>query len=248
MRMASRSLSEARVPKIDLTSISNMEKVLVNALTAAGFTNAAPSSAHRGKDDSGVEVSAVFADEFEKAIQIKLKPGKAGKYHIIPTMDEIDFDLTGKGMKEFKDDCEDLANELTTIYLKAESDEDDEDKDKKDNKLDEAAEGDEYEVLVDQSYTNGGFVHAKFHATSLANAVKKLADHVSLYFTADEIVENKDDLMDDEDPEEYYDGEEAVDRIISENGDGCDYIIMFKNVTQNKVFISTDGDTENWDD
>ena len=96
MRMASRSLSEARVPKIDLTSISNMEKVLVNALTAAGFTNAAPSSAHRGKDDSGVEVSAVFTDEFEKAIQIKLKPGKAGKYHIIPTMDEIDFDLTGK--------------------------------------------------------------------------------------------------------------------------------------------------------
>ena len=69
-----------------------------------------------------------------------------------------------------------------------------------------------------------------------------------MYFTADEIVENKDDLMDDEDPDDYLDGEEAVDRIISENGDGCDYIIMFKNVTQNKVFISTDGDTEDWDE
>lgn len=247
MRMASRSLSEARVPKIDLTSISNMEKVLVNALTAAGFTNAAPSSAHRGKDDSGVEVSAVFADEFEKAIQIKLKPGKAGKYHIIPTMEEIDFDLTGKGMKEFKDDCEDLANELTTIYLKAESDEDDEDEDKKDNKLDEGAEGDEYEVIA-EDYPSEGTIHAKFHATTLANAVKKLAEHLSLYISADQIVENKDDLMDDEDSEDYFDGEEAIDRIVDENGDGCAYITLFKNVTKNEVHISVDGGEENWDD
>ena len=246
MRMSSRSLSETRVPKTDIVSITNMEKVLANALTAAGFTNAAPSPSHRGRDDNGVEVSSVFADEFERAIQIKLKPGKAGKYHIIPTMEEIDFDLTGKGMQEFKDDCEDLANELTTIYLKSESDEDD---DKEDNKLNEAAEGDEYEVFADQSYSGGGFVHAKFHSTSLANAVKKLAEHLELYITEDQIVENKDDLMDDDDPDDFYDGDEALDRIVDENGDGCDYIIEFKNVTQNKGLISAYGaEEDNWDD
>lgn len=111
--------------------------------------------------------------------------------------------------------------------------------------LKEAAEGDEYEIIAD----NGSFVHAKFHATTLANAIKKVAKKLSVYLSEDEIVENKDDLMDDEDPDDFYDAEEALEQLISTNGDGCDYIISFKNVTQNKELIeSTENEIEDWDE
>lgn len=111
--------------------------------------------------------------------------------------------------------------------------------------LNEAAEGDEYEIIAD----NGSFVHAKFHATTLANAIKKVAKKLSVYLSEDEIVENKDDLMDDEDPDDFYDGEEALEQLTSTNGDGGDYIISFKNVTQNKELIETgENEVEDWDE
>lgn len=119
---------------------------------------------------------------------------------------------------------------------------------KKDENLEEDESKDnepcEYFVMWDVYERYGGGNNIKqntFKAKTLKDAVKKLASKLMLYLEPEEV-------------DEEYDGNarEAISSIEESNGDGCDYIMTFKNNTTGEVYIkgdwSPEDDEDNWDD
>ena len=90
--------------------IDQLNDTLVKVLNDNGF-HAKISSAGCGKESNGTDIGCVELQEFDKNIRI-VHPKDSEKYRIIPNMDGIDFDLAGKGLKQFTRDAKDLANEL----------------------------------------------------------------------------------------------------------------------------------------
>lgn len=111
-----KNIQEGRVAKADQPTLENMVRVLVDALKVEGFDAEA-------SKNGGAKTTYVDVAEFEKNIEITLEKG--AKYKIVPKMDEIDFDLEGKGMEAFREDAEDLAKELATKLDKDYKDSDD---------------------------------------------------------------------------------------------------------------------------
>lgn len=79
----------------------------------------------------------------------------------------------------------------------------------------------------------------RFKALSLKHAVEKIAGRLGLYLTPEAVDEDFDG-----------DARAAIESIKMSNGDGCDYIIEFKNLTTGEVYINgNDGwDLEDSDD
>lgn len=121
-----KAIREGRVLKSSQPTLENMVRVLVDALKAEGFDAEA-------SKNGGAKTTYVDVAEFEKNIEITLEKG--AKYKIVPKMDEIDFDLEGKGMEAFKEDAEDLAKELTTKLDKDYKDSDDTEDDDSENEF-----------------------------------------------------------------------------------------------------------------
>ena len=90
----------------------------------------------------------------------------------------------------------------------------------------------------DRYGSDEGLKNASFGAKTLKDALKKLASRLGLYLEPEDI------------DEEYSDAREALESIKDSNGDGCDYIVLFKNETTGEVYIEEDYKPEDldWDD
>ncbi len=90
----------------------------------------------------------------------------------------------------------------------------------------------------DRYGSDEGLKNASFNAKTLKDALKKLADRLGLYLEPEDI------------DEEYSDAREALESIKDSNGDGCDYIVLFKNETTGEVYIEENYKPEDldWDD
>ena len=101
--------------------------------------------------------------------------------------------------------------------------------------------GDRYKVVYEpyERYTSSGVKEAQFTAPTLYDALCKLCDNMLLYLDREQI------------EEEQMTAEDIVDYISSMNGDGCDFIFKFENLSNGAVIIDG-GDPEdfmdNWDD
>ena len=101
--------------------------------------------------------------------------------------------------------------------------------------------GDKYKVVYQpyERYRSSGVKEATFTAPTLYDALCKLCDNMLLWLDREGIEEDQ------------MTAEDIVDDITSSNGDGCDYILKFENLSSGEVIIG-DGDLEdfmdNWDD
>ena len=66
---------------------------------------------------------------------------------------------------------------------------------------------------------------AKVRGNTLLEALTKMVDNMQLYFDSDDIEEEK------------MTPEDIIDRINSENGDGCDMIYQIKNLNTGESYI-----------
>lgn len=90
-----------------------------------------------------------------------------------------------------------------------------------------------------QRYSSAPIKKATVSGPTLLDALKKMADRMLLYIDSDLI------------EEENYTADEVISRIASENGDGCDFILLLKNLTTGEIYIEEDIDddySEDWDD
>ena len=77
---------------------------------------------------------------------------------------------------------------------------------------------------------------ATVSGTDVLDALKKMADRMQLYITSEDI------------EDEEYTAEDVIDRIESENGDGCDFIYFIKNLTTNEMLLDSGySEEEDWD-
>lgn len=93
----------------------------------------------------------------------------------------------------------------------------------------------EYEPYL--RYERAGRRKANVTAPTLLEALKNMVDNLGLYLSVDEI------------EEEGYSPEQIIESIQSTNGDGCDYIIILKNVTTGEVYIDDyyeDDEEDEW--
>lgn len=160
-----RDIREGRVLKSSQPTLENMVRVLVDALKAEGFDAEA-------SKNGGAKTTYVDVAEFEKNIEITLEKG--AKYKIVPKMDEIDFDLEGKGMEAFKEDAEDLAKELATKL----------DKDYKDS--DATEDDDSDSAFVVYGYKGNRKLYLCISNTWKSAKVAKNSDLVSVFEDEDE--------------------------------------------------------------
>lgn len=96
----------------------------------------------------------------------------------------------------------------------------------------------ELEVFYDayRGYTTLPNRKIKVKGSSLLDALRKMCDKLTLYLTSEDID------LDDMTPSEI------IDRIESENGDGCDFIMYIKNLTTNELLLEADYDRDMEDD
>lgn len=93
----------------------------------------------------------------------------------------------------------------------------------------------EYEPYL--RYERAGRRKANVTAPTLLEALKKMVDNLGLYLTSEDI------------EDEGYSPEQIIQSIQSTNGDGCDYIIILKNVTTGEVYIDDyyeDDEEDEW--
>ena len=94
----------------------------------------------------------------------------------------------------------------------------------------------EYEPY--ERYTRSPIKKARVSGPTLLEALKKLVDNMVLDITSEDI------------EHESMDDKEVIEYIDMRNGDGCDYIIMLKNLETDEILIESEyyEDEENWDD
>lgn len=97
--------------------------------------------------------------------------------------------------------------------------------------------GDKYKIVYEpyERYTSSGVNEATFTAPTLYDALCKLCDNMHLYLDREQI------------EEEQMTAEDIVNYITSINGDGCDYIFKFENLSSGEVIIDG-GDPEDFMD
>ena len=87
-----------------------------------------------------------------------------------------------------------------------------------------------------ERYRGGsGIKSATVSGPDLLSALKKMVDRMNLYITSEEI------------DDEEMSAEEVIERIESENGDGCDLIILLKNLVTGETYISEGYEEDDWD-
>ena len=108
-----------------------------------------------------------------------------------------------------------------------------------------------YEVIYEkyERYEVGDLIHAVFSAKNLVEAANRLCNNVNLYIDRDTIVNEKDkNEMDLDEAKEFYTPDEFLEELDSMNGDGCDYVHLFKNLTTGETYFRSIGFQEqNWD-
>ena len=90
-----------------------------------------------------------------------------------------------------------------------------------------------------ERYSHGSRVKtATVSGPTLLDALKKMVDRMGLYFDSEEI------------EDEGMSAEDVINRIYSENGDGCDYILLLEDVNTGARYIEEDDlyEEEDWDD
>ena len=94
------------------------------------------------------------------------------------------------------------------------------------SKLNESI-GEKYRIKFEpyERYTSSGVKTATFTAPNLFEALCKVCDKLLLYF-------NREDIE-----EEGYTVEDILNRLHSENGDGCDFIISIENISTGKTIF-----------
>ena len=108
-----------------------------------------------------------------------------------------------------------------------------------------------YEVIFEEceKLEADEMIHAVFTAKSLLEATKRLCKNVSLYVEEDMIVSGRDKRsMDLDEADEFYTPTEFLEELEDLNGDGCDYVHLFKNLTTGETLFRSIGFQEqNWD-
>ena len=119
---------------------------------------------------------------------------------------------------------------------------DDEEVEVEEEKLKEAASGGKVTLQVTYEvydrYGYGGRVKtAKVSGKDLRHALTRMVDKMGLYIDSEEI------------EEENLTVEQILDRIEMSNGDGCDFVLLLKNLTTGDVLFDYDeaDEEENWD-
>lgn len=126
--------------------------------------------------------------------------------------------------------------------------------------LKEANEGPcTYKLIYEtyERYEAGRIGTKTFKAKTLTDAVIKIADKLGLYIEPEEVLVNgktKEQQAEETgyDVEDIMTAEEAIESIKESNGDGCDFIALFKNETTGETYIdeqdALDDEDDDWDD
>ena len=89
-----------------------------------------------------------------------------------------------------------------------------------------------------ERYTQTSRKTATVSGRDLLHALKKMVDRMRLYIDSDDI-------------EDYgWTAQQVIDNIQSSNGDGCDYIVILKDINTDEVYIEAfdEMETEDWDE
>ena len=86
-----------------------------------------------------------------------------------------------------------------------------------------------------EDYPDGNIKEATFFGSSRSEALKAMVDSLLLYLDVDTIED--DDLSD----------EDIINALEAQNGDGCDYIILLKDMKTGEVLMDYPYDEESWD-
>ena len=82
-----------------------------------------------------------------------------------------------------------------------------------------------------------GLKKATVSGTDELDALKKLVDHMGLYIDSEEI------------EEEGYSFEDCINNIAMSNGDGCDFVVVLKNMNSGEIYFQENyEEEEDWDD
>lgn len=110
-----------------------------------------------------------------------------------------------------------------------------------------------YEIY--ERYEGGATSTARFSAEDDFEALKKVAEHLSLYVNDDEFFDSREEALEegyDEDELEdlYIKGETDVDEIVTAmtDCDGQDYIYYIKRPDGSYLYDSGECSVEDWDD
>ena len=82
---------------------------------------------------------------------------------------------------------------------------------------------------------SNGVKTATVSGVDLLDALKKMCDRMRLYIDSNYI------------EEEDMSAEDVIERLSTDNGDGCDYILALTNLTTGDNYISEDYEDEEWD-
>lgn len=83
-----------------------------------------------------------------------------------------------------------------------------------------------------ERYEQSGLKKANIGGNTLLDALKTMVDNMGLYIDSNDI------------EDEQYTPEEVISNIANTNGDGCDFIVLLKDMNTGQVFIDEDYDDE----
>ncbi len=148
------------------------------------------------------------------------------KHHFLDSLYVVEVETEQDAMlTDTEDAIDSLMSELDSRIVKSSTEE---------------ANGQPVKLKVEfypyERYENSGLKRATISGKDLRSALLKMIDRLGLYLTKEEA------------EEEGYTAEEIIDRIESENGDGCDYITYLADTNSGTVYIKEDyEEEEDWD-
>lgn len=87
-----------------------------------------------------------------------------------------------------------------------------------------------------ERYGGGGIKTARISGTNILDALKKMTDKMTLYIDSEYI------------DEEGMTADEVIEKLRTDNGDGCDFIYSLSDINSGEVYIDEgDYDEEDWD-